>query len=197
MTVNFFEIRNCSFETYMGEPVLFAPSDTDETVLMTRGFRRNEEGRWFRPVNMAEYNFIAAYAYCGEATIDENNTGYINNYAPPVPYMQQNYGQQVGYADNTPNILCYVSVGLCAVGFPMSFIGTILVGGLFFIAALILMIIVRVKYPHNTFGKVLCIVYIVLGAVALILTIAAAIIIAIACNQFLNDCNSCCSNIPG
>ena len=175
MLVHFFEVRNCTFESYKGDPVLFAPYDVDDDTLMKRGFRRSKEERWYRPVNMKEYSYIVYWAQYGD--VDINDAASQN--------------------DNTANILCYVSVGLMALGFPMSLLGTILVGGLFFIAALVLMIIVRVKYPQNQFGKVLCIVYIVLAAIAIILTIAAMIIIAIVCNQFIQDCESCCHNIPG
>ena len=191
MLVHFFEVRNCTFESYKGNPVLFAPSDTDDDTLMKRGFRISKEERWYRPVDMKEYNYIVYWAQYGDVEINDVTSQNINNFNMPMPYVQR---QQ---SDNTANILCYVSIGLMALGFPMSFLGTILVGGLFFIAALVLMIIVRVKYPQNQFGKVLCIVYIVLAAIALILTIAAMIIIAIVCNQIISDCESCCRNIPG
>ena len=191
MLVHFFEVRNCTFESYKGDPVLFAPTDTDDDTLMKRGFRRSREERWYRPVNMAEYNYIVYYAQFGDVFINDETVQQLRNFNMPVMYQQQ---QDM---DKTANILCYVSVGLMALGFPMTLLATILVGGLFFIAAMILMIIVRVKYPHNQFGKVLCIVYIVLAIIAIVLTIAAMIIIAIVCNQLMNDCDSCCRNIPG
>ena len=59
------------------------------------------------------------------------------------------------------------------------------------------MIIVRVRYPENQFGRILCIIYIVLAVIAIVLTIAAAIILAIICNQLMADCESCCNNMPG
>ena len=163
--------------------MLFAPYDIDDDTLMKRGFRRNKEERWYRPVNMKEYSYIVYWAQYGDVDINDAASQNINNFNMPMPYVQRQQN------DNTANIL--------SLGFPMSILGTILVGGLFFIAALVLMIIVRVKYPQNQFGKVLCIVYIVLAAIAIILTIAAMIIIAIVCNQFIQDCESCCHNIPG
>jgi hypothetical protein len=80
---------------------------------------------------------------------------------------------------------------------PATLLATVLVGGAFFIAAIILMIIVRVKYPYSQFGKVLCIVYIVLSILVILLTIAVMVLIAIICNQMMNDCESCCHSIPG
>ena len=191
MLVHFYEVRNCTFESYKGNPVLYAPTDTDDDTLMKRGFRRNKEKRWYRPVDMAEYNYIVYCAQYGDVSINDETAGYISNYNVPIPY------QQMQNADKTANILCYVSVGLMALALPMTLLATVIVGGLFFIAALVLMIIVRVKYPHNQFGRVLCIVYIVLSVIVIILTIAAMIIIAIVCNQMMKDCESCCHNIPG
>ena len=191
MLVHFFEVRNCTFESYKGEPVLFAPCDIDDDTLMKRGFRRSKEERWYRPVNMKEYSYIVYWAQYGDVDINDSASQNINNFNMPMPYVQRQQN------DNTANILCYVSVGLMALGFPMSILGTILVGGLFFIAALVLMIIVRVKYPQNQFGKVLCIVYIVLSILVILLTIAVMVLIAIICNQMMNDCESCCHSIPG
>lgn len=191
MLVHFYEVRNCTFESYKGDPVLFAPADADDDTLMKHGFRRNKEERWYRPVNMAEYNYIVYCAQYGDVSINEETARYIVNYNPPVTYQQQ---QRDNY---NANVLCYISVGLMALGFPMTFLATILVGGLFFIAAMVLMIIVRVKYPQNQFGRVLCIVYIVLAIIAVVLTIAAMIILAIVCNQIMQDCESCCHGIPG
>lgn len=187
MLVHFYEVRNCTFETFKGGPVLFAPGDIDYDILMKRGFRRNKEERWFRPVNTAEYRYIVYSAQFGDVIIDERTVMYGDMPAP--------YGQPP--QDNTPNILCFVSVGLMALGFPVSALGTVILGGLFFLAALILMIIVRVRYPENQFGRILCIIYIVLAVIAIVLTIAAAIILAIICNQLMADCESCCNNMPG
>ena len=191
MVVHFYEVRNCTFEGYKGDPVLFAPADTDDDTLMKRGFRRNKEGRWFRPVNMAEYNFISYSAQFGDVTINDANAGYIMNFNAASPYNQKYYG------DNTANVLCFVSIGLMASAIPATLLATVLVGGAFFIAAIILMIIVRVRYPYSQFGKVLCIVYIVLSILVILFTIAVMVLIAIICNQMMNDCESCCHSIPG
>jgi hypothetical protein len=53
------------------------------------------------------------------------------------------------------------------------------------LAALILMIYVRVKYPKNKFGKVLMIVYIIEA----VLLIIGMIAIAIMCGSFMRDCS--------
>lgn len=69
-------------------------------------------------------------------------------------------------------------------------IGSILstFSGLGVIAGLVLMIYVRVKYPKNTFGKVLMILYIVAIALALIAIIVVIIACSIACGSCLEQC---------
>lgn len=52
------------------------------------------------------------------------------------------------------------------------------------LAAFVIMIVVRVKYPKNTFGKVIMWIYIV----ELILSILAAIILIVACASALSAC---------
>lgn len=56
------------------------------------------------------------------------------------------------------------------------------------IAALVIIIYVRVKYPKNIFGKVLMWFYIVAFIMYVVLTIAVIIAIGIACGACLNEC---------
>lgn len=56
------------------------------------------------------------------------------------------------------------------------------------IAALVIMIYVRVKYPQNVFGKVLMWVYIVLFALYIITMAVIIIACGIACGACMNDC---------
>lgn len=56
--------------------------------------------------------------------------------------------------------------------------------GLCPLAAFIIMIIVRVKYPKNKFGKIIMWIYII----ELILVIIGVIILLIACGAILRDC---------
>jgi hypothetical protein len=81
MLVHFFEVRNCTFESYKGEPVLFAPCDIDDDTLMKRGFRRSKEERWYRPVNMKEYSYIVYWAQYGDVDINDAASQNINNFS--------------------------------------------------------------------------------------------------------------------
>lgn len=85
------------------------------------------------------------------------------------------------------NNLCVVSLLLYFLGgFVFGFIpglGKIL-GMLSPLAAIGIMVYVRIKYPQNIFGKVLMIVYIVLT----ILAIIGLILLVIMCRQLANSC---------
>ena len=59
------------------------------------------------------------------------------------------------------------------------------------IAALVIIIYVRVKYPKNIFGKVLMWVYIVAFIMYVILMVAFIIACGIACNGCINECEKC------
>lgn len=61
------------------------------------------------------------------------------------------------------------------------------------IAALIIIIYVRVKYPRNVFGKVLMWIYIVAFAVYIILMVAVIIACGIACGACANECQKLAS----
>lgn len=62
------------------------------------------------------------------------------------------------------------------------------ISGLLFIASIVMMIYVRVKYPKNVFGKVLMWVYIVLVSLYIITMAVCIIAIGIACVACLNEC---------
>lgn len=73
----------------------------------------------------------------------------------------------------------------------MNMLGTLDTMGI--IAGIALMIFVRVKYPGNTFGKVLMWLYIILAALAVILFIIYMLVALVACIS----CLSCLSDMPG
>lgn len=59
------------------------------------------------------------------------------------------------------------------------------------IAALVIIIYVRVKYPKNTFGKVLMWIYIVLFAIFIIIIAAAIIACGVACGACVDAIEGC------
>ena len=86
------------------------------------------------------------------------------------------------------NVLCLISLCLFYMG--SFFLGLIPVLGKFLtplspLAAIIIMIYVRIKYPSNTFGKVLMILYII----NTILLILGFIFLLFLCNSIARSCN--------
>ena len=122
---------------------------------------------------------------------------------PPVQGPQKEYTAE---DRRMANILCIVSL-ICMFVIPAVF--TLIMGvvrdaeivkndaldkvtdlfifiiGAAHIAAWVLMILVRVKYKHSTFGKVLMIVYLILLALAVI----GVIVLIVSCISCLRDCN--------
>ncbi len=85
--------------------------------------------------------------------------------------------------DNTPNILCIISL-ICLMVSPFLGYISILLTCFFDIAAMTIVIFVRVKYPTNIFGRVLMILY-TIGA---ILVIVNFIIFIIMCTSAIRNC---------
>ena len=123
-------------------------------------------------------------------TNEENKNSEVK---PQTPITINNEQED----NNKANILCFISLAL-------KYIPSILTGifygitdnlkntnnpiisllGVGPLIAFVLMIVVRVKYPKNKFGKVLMWIYIV----ELIISLILIIVIVIACAKILNDC---------
>ncbi|MBR1773811.1 MAG: hypothetical protein IJ749_07900 [Eubacterium sp.] len=148
-----------------------------------------------------QYNQQAYPNQYGQQSYPNNPQGY-----PVDPQFDKKY---ISPEDNrTANILCVISL-LChfVVPFVVSFIlgaltdvfsGTSykssdsvftsmlsLLVSVSYLASWVLMIIVRVKYKNNTFGKVIMWIYIILLALGII----AVIILIVTCVNILRECN--------
>ena len=191
MTVHFFEIKNCVLAFCNGYPLLIAPDGTDEQLLSMRQFTRQADGKWIRYVDRYEYEYILRFSDVNEAVFNDETVKNISY--PPIPYPQQYYSPppQPPGADSTAHVLCYISLGLMLTTVPVAVVGAVYFSGLAFLAALILMIVVRVNYPQCKMGKVLCIIYIILSAVILLLLIIGVIVLMVACNECANSMRSC------
>ena len=134
--------------------------------------------------------------------------------------QNQNMNQQINMNqqqedDKKANLLCIISI-VCAVGkyvvlFLFALFAEVLNGAgaygvldlmnsiaggtfaLISIAALVLMIVARVKYPKNVFAKVLMWVYIAI----IIVYVVGFIISVFACSMAFATCVSSCRGIPG
>ena len=148
----------------------------------------------------------------------QNNVNYQMNGNVPLnneQFNQMGWNQQQSAEDNKKaNILCTISLVLfvCPV-ITAIFYGVLEnafkvnnqlevagssvmeiaseISGVFYVAALVLMIIVRVKYPKNTFGKILMWIYIVLTALALIAFVVMMIACSLACGACMKELEGC------
>lgn len=131
--------------------------------------------------------------YCKNCGVKLEGENFCQNCGNSlVPNQTPVVAQQVEIKDNTADILCTISVCLyfgmpllstllCIIGLaPLAYI----ISPFSRIAAYVLMIIARVKYPESKFAKILMWIYIALFAVSIVL----AIILTIACGVSLVWC---------
>lgn len=148
-----------------------------------------------------QYNQQAYPNQYGQQSYPNNPQGY-----PVDPQFDKKY---ISPEDNQKaNIMCVISL-VCH--FIVPFLGSFLLGGMTssfsetndvsagstitslfslivscsYLASWVLMIIVRVKYKNNTFGKVIMWIYIILLALGII----AVIILIVTCVNILRECN--------
>lgn len=137
-----------------------------------------------------------------------------NERSPQESTSADNHPQEKPTKDHTPDILCMISILCEIVPFIMDgvFTGAVqtlsykvsenpglmmirnLIGslaGIGFVAGIVLLIIVRVKYPQNTFGKVLMWVYIVFAVLCFLAFFLFLVACSIACNGASSSCFSC------
>ena len=148
-----------------------------------------------------QYNQQAYPNQYGQQSYPNNPQGY-----PVDPQFDKKY---ISPEDNQKaNIMCVISL-VCH--FIVPFLGSFLLGGMTssfsetndvsagstitslfslivscsYLASWVLMIIVRVKYKNNTFGKVIMWIYIILLALGII----AVIILIVTCVNIIRECN--------
>ena len=191
MTVDYYEIKGCTFDMYCSRPAIFASEGMAADIMANYGFSLMEDGRYVHFLDQQEYYHVMAQSGMERVVFDYSTWLTIASF-----YSTRRYDLGLPVAgvqnkgDRTPNILCGISLGL----FGFGILSTVFVPAFSlaaFIAAIVLMIIVRANYPKNTFGLVLMIVYI---AVMALLFIAGIILLA-ACYEITQEFNSC--NIPG
>ena len=67
MTVNYYGVEGCTFRTADGNPILSAPPDENEELLIAAGFRCMPDGTWQRALTKKEADALSARA--GEETV--------------------------------------------------------------------------------------------------------------------------------
>lgn len=189
MTVDYYEIKGCAFDMYCGRPAIFAPVGTAADIMANYGFSLMNDGRYVHFLDQQEYYHVMMQSGCERVVFDYSTWVNISSFYSARRYELglpvANY--QDRSAGTTPNMLCGISLGLfCFSVVSVFFIPYFSLAA--FIAAIVLMIIVRASYPKNTFGLVLMILYIAVVAISFI----AGILLLAACYQMLKECNIPC-----
>lgn len=205
--INYYEVQNCVFENYQNnQPVLIAPQGYDPAVLARNGFVALPDGRWAHFMTEQEYRYLCsvpqgqnAQFYAGMFNQPAQNVqGAANPFqGTPAPNTFQPQGAPVTDTRTPEQIkkdttISNVLAGCSALCLLLSFV----LGGaeakdlygliaVLFQIGLVLMIIVRVRYKDNVFGKILLWIYIIFG----VLVILGVILFIAACGAILKDCN--------
>lgn len=167
MFVDYYGISCCTYEVFDTRPVLVAPAGYPPEVLLRTGFLQLPDGRWGHYLNEGEYGFLIRK---NQENPHQNVVfGVQNAPFPDAPAPEQESPEDRKKAV----ILCLCSIGCLLLGsagayafapnhLPFSAFSA------FDLAALVLAVTARVKYPKNTFAKVLIRVYIILFVLMLI-----------------------------
>lgn len=187
MTVNYYGIMGCTVQWDQNGAYLVPPAGTPVPALQQAGFATAPNGFWFRRLNPQETQIVQSNSNMPVLTLPPAG-------APGMGAVQEETPEEKQKA----NKLCIISLAMMYGGGALyslftkignsnllGILGTLsLVCSL---AAFILMIVVRVKYPKNKFGKILMIIYLVqliLGVLAFVALVAFCGYIASSCRGF-------------
>ena len=180
-------------EDYYQNPDLNHMNDTGNHVM---------QNNWTVP-NDAQWNGQ-------QIASNQEFSGYGNPGGMNSQQMYYNPKDYISPEDNKKaNMFCWISLGLFLTPFLLAIVFealkdafdfydvenavNILSGssGLFYLGALVFMIIVRVKYPKNVFGKVLMWIYITITIISIIAVAVMIVACSIACNVCMEEIQGC------
>lgn len=216
MLVHFYEIRGCTCNNVDDRPVIVAPNGTPAVYLQHYHFTRLADGRWVHYLSNEEYAHImtgypdhdVTFAYAPGASVGGVGIPPTPNYTSPgAPVIEDEEEKRAG---NRLAAIGFILLGL-------SFLLPTIMGGVMYgltstideggseptvsallmvmeflcsgagLASFIIMIVMRVRYPKNTAGKVLMWFFII-GAILLAI---ATVLLIIACASCLNELKNC------
>lgn len=185
MIVNYYGICGCECIWDQKGVFLAAPAGVQVQSLQQLGFYTAADGRWYKQLTPQESAYLNSLKNMPVVDLPAQGTSF--GMTPNITFDVETPEDK-----KKANTMCIISLVLAfcvnpvIVAFSRNGDDNIsFLNGISSIVALILMIYVRVKYPKNTFGKVLMIVYIVffvLGLISLILMIAM-------CASCMKDCH--------
>ena len=182
MIVNYFGIMGCECRFDAQGAFLAAPNGVPVPQLQQFGFYYAQDGIWYKRLSPQESAYLQSLGNQPVVVL-------------PAPGVGTAPGAETGETPEekkSADKLCVISLilmyGVTALSYAMANAGIsnafFSVSGLAGIAAFILMIVVRVKYPKNKFGKVLMIIYLI----QLALGILAFLALMIMCQSCIHDC---------
>ena len=173
MLVNYYGIQ-CTYESYRGRNVFVAVDNSREPRLSSSHPFFFVEGRWAHFLTLEEENAMRT-APLSNTIITFDKTADILSNAAMILFI------------------CHYAVPVLGVWFIP--IESIMFSFALLIAAIVLVAIVRVKYPYNTLSKALGIVIPIVCAIELIIFVAVMIACSMAIDSCIDSCINC--NIPG
>ena len=195
MTVDYYMVTNCSMETIDGRRMLLAPPGTDRRLLHEYGFHPLGNGRMFRLLSEQEYDFILHQA---QNQAPGEPVRFIQTEQERIDILTAMKNQRIG------NRLCIISVLLLCLRVTLFLFGKGIaqsigidtktaslvpyLGGILDLAAWILLIIARVRFPENRIAGTLLPKYGYIYGTALFLWLLTQMI----CAQCASEWNSSC-----
>ncbi|SFC17137.1 hypothetical protein [Ruminococcus albus] len=185
MIVNYYGICGCECIWDQNGLFLAAPAGVQVQSLKQLGFYTAADGRWYKQLSPQESAYLDSMK--NMAVVDLPAKGPSFGMTPNITFDAETPEDK-----KKANTMCIISLLLMFCVNPLiveisrnGYENITSISGFSGLAALILMIYVRVKYPKNTFGKVLMIVYIVFFVLGLIwLTLIMAM-----CASCMKDCH--------
>lgn len=196
MLVHFYEIRGCTCANVDNHPVLVAPANMQLDRLTYYHFVLLEDGRWVHFLTPEEYAHVMKGYPAHDVVFHQPGTPLPLQQSTPEDTAKGNLLALIGLGLNLAGIVLIVLLTLFSAALdtetePSLYECLMVLPCLAQIAAFILMIVTRIRYPDNTFGKVLMWVLIVEVILAVLAIIALIVFCAVACNYCVSEMKRC------
>ena len=193
MTVDYYEIRDCVVGQRGSRTVLAAPPPEETGIspeaLIQHGFLKEADGRWYHELTAPELQLLQSS--CGNVKVSFGGETPPQEKLQPVllpPEEQPADAPAANYLAGGSLLSLLLSL-IPPYSFRPAFL---ILRGLLIVAGWVLLITAHVRYPKNTFAKVLMAVNVVLVTLLFIAFIATAACGALA----VFSCNRCSEEYP-
>lgn len=184
MIVNYYGIIGCECRFDAQGAFLAAPTNAVPQSLQQLGFYYAQDGVWYKRLTPQETAYLQSLH--GAPVADLPAPGAMNGAAAPGADTGETPEEKKA-ADKLCIISLCLMYGFNILSYIIAQSGSSAfysISGIATIAAFIMMIVVRVKYPKNKFGKILMIIYLIQLAIGILAFLALMIM----CQSCLHDC---------